>query len=77
MYETMIDEYKNKRDLQKGMKKMQDAGWSVINVQNVQQGYGCFKTCLFGLIFLPLALLGRKPEKYQVTYQREKILKQD
>jgi hypothetical protein len=72
MHETMVIEYRNKSDLENGIRKLQNAGWTVINIQNVQQGYSCFKTCLFGLIFLPLALLGRKPEKYLVTYQREK-----
>ncbi|HOJ01287.1 MAG TPA: hypothetical protein PLL88_06665 [Anaerolineaceae bacterium] len=69
--EVRVEIYKNKHDLKKGMKKEQDLGWTVLSVQNVPQGYGCFKTGCLGLVFLPLALLGRKPEKYQVTYQRQ------
>lgn len=72
--ETKIEIYNNKRAMQKGMKKEQDDGWNVISVQNIQQGYGCIKTGCLGLIFLPLALLGRKPEKYQVTYQKTFVI---
>jgi hypothetical protein len=72
MIETRVEIYKNQRDMRNGIKKMERQGWSVLGTQAVDQGYGGLKTCLLGCLFLPLALLGRKPQKYQVTYQREK-----
>ncbi len=71
MIETKIETYNNRSEMQRGIDNMQKSGWTVTNVQLVPQGYGCIKTCCLGLIFLPLALLGRKPEKYQVTFQKE------
>jgi hypothetical protein len=70
MIETKVEFYNNRRNLKRGIGRMQAAGWTVQSTQAVQQGYSFAKTCCLGVIFLPLALLGRKPEKYQVTYQR-------
>jgi hypothetical protein len=72
MIETKVEFYDNRQAMQNGIKAMQNKGWTVVNTQVVPQGYGFLKTCCLGCLFLPLALLGRKPEKYQVTYQREK-----
>jgi len=72
MLETKIELYNNRRAMRNGIKKMQKQGWTVASTQVITQGYGGLKTCLLGCLFLPLALLGRKPEKYQVMYQREK-----
>lgn len=70
--ETKVVEYRNRRAMNQGIKKMEKQGWTVTNVQAVEQGYGCLKTVILGCLFMPLALLGRKPEKYLVTYQRKK-----
>jgi hypothetical protein len=72
MVTTRIEFYDNQHDMGAGIKRWEKAGWTVASVQVVPQGYGCAKTCCLGVLFLPLALLGRKPEKYQVTYQWEK-----
>lgn len=71
MLETKIELYNNRRAMQHGIKKMQRQGWTAVSTQAISQGYSGLKTCLLGCLFLPLALLGRKPEKYQVMYQRE------
>jgi hypothetical protein len=71
-YETRIEFYKNEKDMQKGMKKMQKQGWEVVDTEIVQQGWSCAKTGCLGGLFLPLALLGRKPQRYKVQYRREK-----
>jgi len=70
-YETKVEFYKNKKAMQRGIKKMQGKGWEVVSTEVVPQGYSGCKTCLFGCLFLPLALLGRKPEQYKVQYRRE------
>ena len=76
-FETTVELYNNYRDMQQGMKRMQARGWVVIgSPQAIDQGYGCMKTCCLGALFLPLALLGRKPQKYQVTYQQARTYQQ-
>lgn len=72
MLETKVEFYNNQRDMKRGIRRMEGQGWSVVSTQAIPQGYGFAKTCCLGILFLPLALLGRKPEKYQVTYQRTK-----
>ncbi len=74
MLETKVEFYNNQRDMKRGIKRMEGQGWNVASTQAVQQGYSFAKTCCLGVLFLPLALLGRKPEKYQVTYQRAKVV---
>jgi len=69
-YETKVIIYKSDKDMQRGIKHEQKAGWSVIQVTDLEQGWSAGKTCCLGLIFLPLALLGKKPHKFQVLYQR-------
>lgn len=71
-YETKVEFYKNRKSMQKDIKKMQKQGWEVIDTEAIAQGYSGCKTCLFGCLFLPLALLGRKPEQYKVQYRRQK-----
>ena len=68
--QTQVIIYSNQRDMRKGIKHMESQGWTVLDVQNVEQGYSGCKTCCLGIIFLPLALLGRKPNKFQVTFQK-------
>jgi hypothetical protein len=72
MIETQIVFYKNKSEMTKGINKWQKAGWTVVSTEVVPQGFGAAKTCCLGCLFLPLALLGRKPEQYKVMYQRGK-----
>lgn len=70
MKQTKIITYPTEKAMQKGIQKMQRQGWEVHSTQVVQQGYSFSKTCCLAVIFLPLALLGRKPNQYQVTYQK-------
>jgi len=71
-YETTVVFYKNRKAMQRGIKKMQKQGWDVVDTEAIQKGYSGCKTCLFGCLYLPLALLGRKPEEYKVQYRRPK-----
>ena len=69
-HETKVEFYKDKKAMQKGIKKEQKRGWTVVSTEAVDEGYSGCKTCLFGCLFLPLALLGKKPQTWKVTYQR-------
>lgn len=69
-YQTKIVFYKNEKALHRGIARMQRKGWLVVDTETVQPGYGCAKTGCLGLLFLPLALLGKKPTRYKVTYRR-------
>jgi hypothetical protein len=72
MFETKVVFYSSEGDMQSGIAKMQHQGWEVVSTEVVQQGYGCLKTGALGCLFLPLALLGRKPARWKVQYRRAK-----
>jgi hypothetical protein len=67
---TKVVIYYNDKEMQKGIEREQHSGWEVVDVSHVDQGWGFFKTCCLGCLFLPLALLGKKPVKFQVTFRR-------
>ena len=67
---TKVVIYYNDKEMQNGIEREQRSGWEVVDVSHVDQGWGFFKTCCLGCLFLPLALLGKKPVKYQVTFRR-------
>ena len=71
-YETKVVFYKNAKAMQRGIKKMQRRGWEVVDTGVVEQGYGCLKTGALGFLFLPLALLGKKPKQHKCVYRRAK-----
>ena len=66
---TKVEIYKNEKAMKKGIEREQAKGWQVSKTEAVDQGYGCFKTGCLAIIFLPLALLGKKPVSYMVTFQ--------
>lgn len=68
---TEVVGYPNEKVMQRDIAAKEKLGWKVISVQSVGQGYSVSKTCCLGLIFLPLALLGKKKDAFQVTYQHE------
>jgi hypothetical protein len=72
MVETKVVFYANEKAMQKGIKSMQSKGWEVVSTEAVDRGYSGCKTCCLGLLFLPLALLGKKPKMWKVQYKREK-----
>lgn len=67
---TTMKEYPNVRQARKGVRSMERKGWVVSEIKEVGQGYSAVKTIALGIIFLPAALLGKKRNKYQVTYTR-------
>ena len=69
-YETTVVFYQGRKSMEKGIRKMQKKGWEVVGSELVPGHYGCLKTGCLGILFLPLALLGRKPDQYKVEYRR-------
>lgn len=68
---TEVITYSTEKAMRNDIAARERIGWKVINVQSVNQGYAPGKTCCLGLLFLPLALLGKRRDKYQVTYQHD------
>jgi len=66
---TKIVFYNSERAMQKGIIKEQMQGWEYVSSEVIDQGYGFFKTCFLGCLFLPLALLGRKRKHIKVVYK--------
>lgn len=69
-YQTRVEFYDSEKAMQRGMRKMQVRGWEVASTETTNEGYGCLKTALLGCVFLPLALLGKKPQRYKVEYRK-------
>jgi hypothetical protein len=67
--------YKSRSEADAAISQATRDGWTVdsFQVHDMRQGWSCWKTCCLGALFLPLALLGRKPDvsEYIVTFSRE------
>lgn len=69
-YETKIVFYNKRYNMEDGIKTMQAGGWEVVDTEVIRGSYEFGKTCCLGILFLPLALLGRGKDKYKVQYRR-------
>ena len=69
--EAKVETYKSKKEMQSSIEKRQKAGWAVVSVQPLDRGRSWAKTGCLGLIFLPLALLGKRKAGFLVAYQRQ------
>jgi len=69
-YITKIEFYDNEGAMKRGIARMQQQGWEVVSTETTNEGYSCLKTAVLGCLFLPLALLGKKPQRYKVQYRR-------
>lgn len=67
---TKVKKYKNERKMRNDIKKMERKGFRVLSVNQEAPRYGAFKTIFLGLIFLPMALLGKKKGQWVVVYQK-------
>ena len=72
MTETKIVFYGSTGGMQRGIKKMEKKGWEAISTEAVDRGWNGAKACCLGVLFLPLALLGKKSKVYKVQYRRQK-----
>lgn len=75
--QRVIRIYRTRSEADKAISAASADGWTVENFQvhDMRQGWSCFKTCCLGALFLPLALLGKKPDEceYIVTFSRESV----
>ncbi len=69
---TFEDSEKGRREMAIEIDRLANEGWEVKSKEVAQQGWGFSKTCCLGVIFLPLALLGKKDNVIQVIMEREK-----
>ncbi len=67
---TIIKYYTSQSAANRAISRMEARGFRVISVQTVDRGWSLLKTGCLGLIFLPLALLGKRKPIIQVTFQR-------
>lgn len=69
-YIMKVEYYDSDSAMKRGMERMQRHGWEVVSTETTNEGYSCLKTAVLGCLFLPLALLGKKPQRYKVVYRR-------
>ena len=70
MKKTKIKIYSSQSAANRAIARNERRGYRVVSVQSVDRGWSLLKTGCLGMIFLPLALLGKKKPVIQVTFQR-------
>ncbi len=70
MQNTKIEYYYSQAAANRAIARNEQRGYRVVSVQSVDRGWSLVKTGCLGLIFLPLALLGKKKPVIQITYQK-------
>ena len=70
MKRTKIKVYNSQSAANRAIARNERRGFRVVSVQSVDRGWSLLKTCCLGMIYLPLALLGKKKPVIQVTYQK-------
>ena len=74
-YKTLVfeDSHQGRRqEMAKELDLLANDGWELKSKEVTQQGWDFGKTCCLGILFLPLALLGKKSNVIQVIMEREK-----
>jgi len=69
-YITKTLVYDNEIAMRAGIAKMAKFGWEVKETTEIHRGWDPGKTCCLGVVFLPLALFGKKRNHYQVIFQK-------
>ncbi|MCK4799798.1 DUF4177 domain-containing protein [Candidatus Parcubacteria bacterium] len=72
-YKTLLfkDTSNGRKKMEEDISKFAQDGWEIKSKETTQQGWNFGKTCCLGVIFLPLALLGRKGNSIQIIMERE------
>jgi hypothetical protein len=70
---TFKDDLEGRTQMGTTIDSLANEGWEVKSKEVTPQGWAFGKTCCLGVIFLPLALLGKKNNVIQVIMEREKI----
>lgn len=69
---TFEDTIQGRKDMGQEIDFLSNQGWEIKSKEVTQQGWDFGKTCCLGVIFFPLALLGKKSNVIQVIMEREK-----
>ena len=69
---TFEDTLKGRNEMAQEIDLLSNQGWELKSKEVTQQGWDFGKTCCLGVLFLPLALLGKKSNVIQVIMEREK-----
>lgn len=68
---TFEDTNSGRAKMDRTIQQMASQGWKVHSKETAQQGYKGGKTCCLAVIFLPLALLGKKNNIITVIFERD------
>jgi len=69
---TFEDTQQGRQEMAQEIDFLSNQGWELKSKEVAQQGWDFGKTCCLGVLFFPLALLGKKPNVIQVIMEREK-----
>lgn len=69
---TFEDSLQGRQEMAQEIDRLSNQGWELKSKEVTQQGWDFGKTCCLGVLFLPLALLGKKSNVIQVIMEREK-----
>ena len=69
---TFEDTLKGRQEMAQEIDLLSNQGWELKSKEVAEQGWAFGKTCCLGILFLPLALLGKKSNVIQVIMEREK-----
>ena len=67
---TFNDTFNGRQEMTEAIDRLAKEGWELKSKTVSSQGWSFFKTLLYGFIFLPLALLGRKPNLIEVVFEK-------
>ncbi len=75
IYKTLFfkDTGNGRKEMTIQIEKLSKEGWELKSKETTQQGWNFGKTCCLGVIFLPLALLGKKGNSIHVIMEKEEI----
>lgn len=64
---TVVRVYSTRKAAEKAISQSTKKGWNVekFEVHDLQRGWNPLKTCCLGVIFLPLALFGKRKARYE------------
>jgi len=73
-YRTLVfeDSHQGRREMAQEIDLLANQGWELKSKEVTQQGWHFGKTCCLGILFLPLALLGKESNVIQVIMERER-----
>lgn len=69
---TFEDSVRGRDEMGRSIDSLSNQGWELKSKEVTQQGWDFGKTCCLGIIFFPLALLGKKSNVIQVIMERGK-----